>query len=74
MDFAVLAENRVKLKESEKNDKYLDRDRELEKVWNMKAMIIPILTSDLSIVTKGLVKGWENLEITGQKETIQTTV
>ena len=31
MDFAVSAEHRVKLKESEKKDKYLDLTRELKK-------------------------------------------
>ena len=30
MDFAVPAEHRVKLKESEKKDKYLDLSRELK--------------------------------------------
>ena len=31
VDFAVLADHRVKLKESEKKDKYLDLARELKK-------------------------------------------
>ena len=41
VDFAVLADHRMKLKESEKNDKYLNLARELKKLWNMKVMIIP---------------------------------
>ena len=36
MDFAVPADNRVKLKKSEKRDKYLDLARELKKKWSMK--------------------------------------
>ena len=32
---------RVKLKESEKKDKYMDFARELKKLWNMKVTIIP---------------------------------
>ena len=60
-DFAVPADRRVKLKESEKNDKYLDLDRELEKLWNMKVTVIPNVHGMLGIVTKGL----ENLEIRG---------
>ena len=37
MDFADTADHRVKLKESEKRDKYLDLARELKKkLWNMK--------------------------------------
>ena len=31
MDFAVPADNRIKLKESEKEDKYLDLAREMKK-------------------------------------------
>ena len=55
MDFAVPTENRMKLKECEKKDKYLDLARELKKLWNIKVGIIPILIVALSTVTKGLV-------------------
>ena len=37
VDFAVPADDRLKLKESEKRDKYLDLARELKKLWNMKS-------------------------------------
>ena len=73
MDFAVPADHGVKLKESEKKNKYLDLTRELEKLRNMKMTFIPIIIGDLGTVTKGLLKGLEDLEITGQVETIQTT-
>ena len=72
MDFAVPGDHRVKLKENEKKDKYLDLARELKKLWNKKVTIIPIIISALGTVIKGLVKGLENLEITGRMETIQT--
>ena len=42
MDFAVLVDYRVKLKESEKRDRYLDLARELKKLWNMKVTVIPM--------------------------------
>ena len=35
VDFAVPADHRINLKESEKKDKYLDLARELKKLWNM---------------------------------------
>ena len=57
MDFAVPADHRVKLKESEKNDKYLDLAGELKKLWNMKVTIIPIVIGAFYTVTKGLSKG-----------------
>ena len=61
----------LKLKESEKRDKYRDFARERKKLWNMKVTVIPIVTGALGTVTKGLVKGLEDLEISGQVETIQ---
>ena len=36
VDFAVPADNRIKLKEYEKKDNYLDLARELKKLWNLK--------------------------------------
>ena len=69
MDFVVPADHRVKLKESEKNNKYLDFLRKLKKTVEHE--------SDnyiLDTVTEGLIKELEDLEITGQMETIQSTV
>ena len=73
VDFAVPADHRVKLKESEKRDKYRDFARELKKMWNMKVTIIPIVTGALGRVIKGLVQGLGDLEIAGQVEPVQTT-
>ena len=72
-NFAAPADHRVKLKESEKKDKYLDFGREWKKLWNMKVRFIPIVVGALDTVIKGLVKRLENLEIKGRVETIQTT-
>ena len=72
-DFAVPADHRIKLKESEKKDKYFDLTRELKKLWNMKVIIISIVIGDFGIVTKGLLKGLEDLEVGGRVEMIQTT-
>ena len=72
VDFAILADHRVKLKESEKRDKYLDLAREVKKTWNMKVIVIPIVIGALGAILKGLTKGQEDLEIRGQVETIQT--
>ena len=78
MDFAVPVDHRVKLKESEKKDKYLDLARELkknkkQKRCNMKVTFISIIIGVRGTVTKVLTKGLEDLEIRGQVETIQTT-
>ena len=71
VDFAVPADH-SKI-ESEKKDKYLDLSRELKKLWNMKVTFILIVFGALGTVTKGLIKGLEELEIRGRVETIQTT-
>ena len=74
VDFAVPADHRIKLKECEKRDKYVDLARELKKkLWNMKVTIIPIVIGAFGTITKGLLKGQEDLEIVGRAETTQTT-
>ena len=73
MDFAVQTDHSVKLKESEKKDKYLDLTRELKKLWNIKVKFIPIVIGALGTVTKELMKGLEDIEIRGRLETIQMT-
>ena len=39
----------------------------------MKVTIIPIVIGEFGTVTKGLLKGLEDLEVGGRVETIQTT-
>ena len=73
VDFAFPADHRIKLKESEKKDKYLDLARGLKKLWNMKVTIRPIVIGAFGTVTKGLLKGQEDLEVGSRVETIQTT-
>ena len=73
VNFAVPADHRINLKESEKKDKYLDLGSELKKLWNMKVTIVQIVIGALGTITKGLLKGLEDLEIGGWVENIQTT-
>ena len=73
VDFAIPADHRIKPKECEKRDKYLDLARELKKLWNMQVTIIPIVIGAFGTVTKGLLKGLEDLEVGGRVESIQTT-
>ena len=66
-------DHRLNLKECEKKDKYLDLDRELKKLWNMKVTIVPIVIGVLGTITKGFFKGLGDLEVGGRIETIQMT-
>ena len=69
VDFAVLADHRIKLKECEKKALLGN----WKKLWNMKVTIIPIVIGAFCTVTKGLLKGMDDLEVGERVETIQTT-
>ena len=73
VDLAVPADHRIKLKECEKKDKYLNLARELKKLWNMKGTIVPIGIGTFGTITRGLLNGREDLEVGGREETIQMT-
>ena len=53
VDFAVPADHRIKLKEWEKKDRYLDLARELKKLRNMKVTIVPVVIGAFGTVTTG---------------------
>ena len=62
MDFAVPADHREKLKESE-NDKYRDLARQLKIVWNAKVTLLSIIVRTLGTVAKLLRKELADMEI-----------
>ena len=66
VDFAVPADHRIKLKECEKKDEYLDLARGLKKTMEHESDNCITCT-----VTKGLLKGLEDFEVGGQVESIQ---
>ena len=69
VNFSVPGDHRIKMKECEKKDKYLDLARELKKRWNIKVTILPIVIGAFGTVTKGLLKGLEDLEVGIRVET-----
>ena len=66
VDFAVPPNHRLKLKESERKNKYLDLAKELKKLWNRK------MTS-MSIVMVLFVQYQRIIKWIGQVKTIHTT-
>ena len=68
VEFAVSANHRVKLKETEKKDKYLDFVREVKKLCNIKVTVIPNVTGALRAVTRVLIQELKDLEIRGRAE------
>ena len=69
VDFAVLADYWVKIKESEKMDKYLDLAIELKKLWNIKVKLIPVEIGVLGTVPKSLEKGLTEVKISRRSKT-----
>ena len=69
----IIINHRINLKECEKKDKYLDLARELKKLLNMNVTIVQIVIGAFGTITKGLLKGLEDLEVGGRVETIQMT-
>ena len=57
MNFAVPTDEEIKLKESEKKNKYLDIAKKLKKILNRKVTIIPIVIGAFGTVTNELLKG-----------------
>ena len=51
----------ITLKEVEKKSKYKDPDLEIQKVWQMKTEVIPVVVGGLGTVKKGLVENIEKL-------------
>ena len=58
VDFAVPADHRIKLKECEKLDKYLDLAREFKKLWNIKVTIVPIVIRTFAQKLKDYKSAW----------------
>jgi hypothetical protein len=56
IDVAILSDRNVIQKESEKKLKYKNLSIEIQRMWNMKCFVIPVITGAIRIVTKGLKK------------------
>ena len=55
-DVAILADGNVIQKEAENKLKYKRVCTETQRMWNMKCVIIPVVTEATGVVTKGLKK------------------
>ena len=73
MDSAVPADHRIKLKESEKKDKYLDLARALKKTMKHEGDNYANRYWCFWYGHKTIIKGLEDFEIRGRMVTIQTT-
>ena len=67
---AVPVDHSVKIKKSEKLNKYMDLASELKRLWNMKVTVIPIVVGALGTVPKGLENRVCDLKIRGRIVTV----
>ena len=74
VDFAVPGDSRIKEKEKEKIEKYQDLRRELQKIWNVKVKIIPLVVSSLGAIPKQFGNRLKEIGITAEIGQIQKTV
>ena len=52
IDFAAPGDSRIEEKDKEKIEKCQDLRRELQKIWNMKVKIIPLVAGSLGAISK----------------------
>ena len=52
IDITVPGDSRIEEKEKEKTQKCQDMGRELEKIWNVKAKIIPLVVGSFGAIPK----------------------
>ena len=52
IDFAVSGDSRIEEKEKIKIEKYQDLGSELQKIWNVKVKIIPLVIGSLGAIPK----------------------
>ena len=52
IDFAVPGDSRIEEKEKDKREKYQDLERDLQKIWNVKVKIMPLVVGSLGTIPK----------------------
>ena len=72
--FAVPGDSRIKEKEKDKIEKYQDLRRELQKIWNVKVKIIPLVVGSLGAIPKQFGNRLKQIGITVGTVQVQKTV
>jgi hypothetical protein len=62
IDVAISSDRNVIQKESEKKLKYKNLSIQIQRMWNMKCFVIPVIIGTTGIVTKGLKKIWKQYQ------------
>ena len=74
IDFAVTGDSRIEEKEKDKIEKHQDLGRELQKIWNVKVNIIPLVVGSLGAIPKQFGNRLKQIGITAGTAQVQKTV
>ena len=74
IDFAVSEDSRTEEKEKDKIEKYQGLQRELQKIWNVKVKIIPLVVGSLGAIPKQFGIILKQIGITAATAQVQKTV
>ena len=74
IDFVVPGDSRIEEKEKDKIEKYQDLGRELQKIWNVKVKIKPLVVGSLGTIPKQFGNRLKQIRITAGTAEVQKTV
>ena len=74
IDFAVPAGSKTEEKEKDQIEKYQDLRRELQKIWNVKVKIKPLVVISLDAIPKQFGNRLKQIGITAETAQVQKTV
>ena len=67
IDMTVSSDRNIALKETEKKSKYKDLELEIQRMWHMKIVVIPVVVGAHGTVKKGMV---ENIKKVSERATM----
>ena len=73
IDFAVPGDSRIEEKEKDKIEKYQELARELQKIWNVKVKIIPLVVGSLGAIPKQFGNRLKQIGVTAEAAQVQKT-
>ena len=74
INIAVPGDSKIEEKEKDKIEKYQDLGRELQKIWNVKVKIIPLVVGSLGAIPKQFGNRLKQIGITAGTAQVQKTV
>ena len=74
IDFAFPGDSKIEEKEKDMIEKYQDLGRELQKIWNVKVKIIPLVIGSLGAIPKQFGNRLKQIGITAQTAQVEKTV